>query len=56
MNGYDLKALGLREGPVYQKILSDLYDANLDGLVKTYDEEIELVKKWISEGRVKDDG
>lgn len=56
VNGYDLKALGLREGPVYQKILSDLYDANLDGLVKTYDEEIELVKKWISEGRVKDDG
>ena len=56
VNGYDLKALGLKEGPIYQKILSDLYDANLDGLVKTYEEELELVEKWISEGRTACDG
>ncbi len=56
VNGYDLKALGLKEGPVYQRILSDLYDANLDGLVKTHEEELELVKKWIADGRITCDG
>lgn len=51
VNGHDLKRLGLKEGPVYQQILNRLYDAHLDGQVKNYNDEVNLVRRWIAEGR-----
>jgi tRNA nucleotidyltransferase (CCA-adding enzyme) len=44
-NGADLKALGLKPGPIYKKILDRLLEARLNGEVKTRADERELVKK-----------
>ncbi|SHG98164.1 tRNA nucleotidyltransferase (CCA-adding enzyme) [Thermosyntropha lipolytica DSM 11003] len=49
INGHDLRILGLKPGPVYKKILDELYLLKLDGIVKDKDEEINMVKKWIKE-------
>ncbi|OGL41282.1 MAG: tRNA (adenosine(37)-N6)-threonylcarbamoyltransferase complex ATPase subunit type 1 TsaE [Candidatus Schekmanbacteria bacterium RIFCSPHIGHO2_02_FULL_38_11] len=45
INGDDLKKLGIKPGPEYKKILNDVYNARLDGLIKCRNEEIELAKK-----------
>ena len=45
LNGADLKALGLKPGPIYKKILDRLLEARLNGEVKTRADERELVKK-----------
>lgn len=45
LTGTDLKALGLKPGPIYKKILDRLLDARLNGEVKTEAGERELVKK-----------
>lgn len=47
LTGADLKALGLRPGPIYKTILDRLLDARLDGKVKTGAEERELVKGMV---------
>ncbi|MGI6487974.1 MAG: CBS domain-containing protein [Syntrophomonadaceae bacterium] len=51
VSGYDLKRLGIKQGPVYQQILDELYGACLDGLVNDYEDELNLVRTWIAEGR-----
>jgi len=45
ISGNDLKRLGLKPGPRFEKILRKILDARLDGLVKTRDEEIALARK-----------
>ena len=45
LHGGDLKALGLRLGPIYKKILDRLLEARLNGEVKTKADERELVRK-----------
>ncbi len=45
LNGADLKALGLKPGPIYKQILDRLLKARLNGEVKTKADERELVKK-----------
>ena len=45
LNGSDLKALGIKPGPVYKKILDRLLEARLNGEVKTKADERKLVKK-----------
>ncbi len=45
LTGDDLKLLGIPPGPKYRRILRELLDAKLDGLVSSHDEEIEFVKK-----------
>jgi len=45
LNGADLKAMGLKPGPLYKKILDRLLDARLNGEVKSETDERELVKK-----------
>ncbi|MBI5775930.1 MAG: hypothetical protein HY444_00960 [Nitrospirae bacterium] len=45
LNGSDLKALGLKPGPQFKKILDRLLDARLDGEVKTEADERVLMKK-----------
>lgn len=45
--GEDLKKLGLTPGPSYQKILSRVLNAKLNGAVKTKGDELELTKKLV---------
>jgi len=45
LNGADLKAMGLKPGPIYKKILDRLHEARLNGEVKTKADERELAKK-----------
>jgi tRNA nucleotidyltransferase (CCA-adding enzyme) len=47
LTGVDLKALGLKPGPIYKTILDRLLDARLNGKVKTEAEERELVKQMV---------
>src|SRR5437016_1494356 len=44
LNGVDLKAMGLKPGPIYKKILDRLLEARLNGEVKTKADERELTK------------
>jgi tRNA nucleotidyltransferase (CCA-adding enzyme) len=46
LTGADLKALGLKPGPQFKKILGRLLDARLDGDVKNEAGERELVRKF----------
>lgn len=43
-NGNDLKAMGYSQGPVFKKILTELKNARLDGVVSTRQEEAEFIK------------
>ena len=45
LTGKNLKAMGITPGPRYKKILADLLDAKLDGLIKNEDEEVFFVRK-----------
>ncbi|HEY6011316.1 MAG TPA: CBS domain-containing protein, partial [Nitrospirota bacterium] len=45
LTGDDLKSLGIPPGPRYRKLLAELLDAKLDGVVKNRDEEMAFVKK-----------
>ena len=47
LTGADLKALGLKPGPQFKKILDRLLDARLDGDVKNEAGERELVRKLL---------
>jgi len=47
LTGADLRALGLKPGPLYKRILGRLLDARLDGDVNSEADERELVKKFI---------
>jgi len=49
VSGKDVQALGLPPSPVYGEILSAVMDAKLNGLIKTYDEEMDLLKKYVAE-------
>ncbi len=46
-SGHDLCSLGLAPGPCYQKIFTKVLNAKLNGLVKTKEEELELIKELI---------
>ena len=45
LTGDDLKAFGIPPGPQYKKILAEILDVKLDGMVKSRDDEIRYVKK-----------
>lgn len=47
LTGADLKALGLKPGPIYKTILDRLLDARLNGKVKTEAEERALLKRMV---------
>jgi tRNA nucleotidyltransferase (CCA-adding enzyme) len=49
LTGTDLKAMGLKPGPQFKKILDQLLDARLNGEVKTEAEEQQLVQRLIQE-------
>lgn len=45
LNGEDLKAIGLKSGPVFRETLDALRDARLDGKLATRDDEITYVRE-----------
>ena len=45
LTGDDLKNLGLPAGPRYRKLLAELLDAKLDGLVRNREEESRVREK-----------
>ena len=49
MTGDDLKALGLKPGPLFRQLLGALRDARLDGKVSTREEEMVLVGKLVAD-------
>ena len=51
LTGDDLKDMGYSPGPSFQRILTALEDAQLEGLIRTRDEAISLVKRTYSEER-----
>jgi len=50
-NGETLKEMGLSPGPVYQKILFRLRAGWLDGEIHSKEEEIEYLRKLLSESK-----
>jgi tRNA nucleotidyltransferase (CCA-adding enzyme) len=49
LNGYDLKRMGIKQGPVYQVILDRLRAARLDDQAQCQQDEVELVQQWMEE-------
>jgi poly(A) polymerase len=49
VTGDDLTALGLDPGPLFKRVLNEVYDAQLEDRVKTKDEAIELAMKLAKE-------
>ena len=47
LTGNDLKAMGLKPGPIFKTILEELLKARLDGKVKTEEDEKKLVKNFL---------
>lgn len=50
LNGTDLKTMGLKPGPLYNRILDRLLDARLDGTVETETDERRLVHQLANQG------
>lgn len=48
ISGKDLVQLGLRPGPIFQDVLTDVLNARLNGEVTTREEELELARQRIS--------
>ncbi len=51
LSGDDLKAMGLKPGPIYKQILNRLLHARLDGEVKDRQEELALARELLEELR-----
>ncbi|NLB89192.1 MAG: poly(A) polymerase, partial [Syntrophomonadaceae bacterium] len=49
ITGHDLKALGIKQGPVYREILDKIYQLKLNGELNSKEDEIAIVKNWIKE-------
>ncbi len=48
INGKDLRAMGLKPGPVYKLVLDAVWRARLDGRVRTREEELSFAREYIS--------
>lgn len=49
LDGDDLMALGVREGPAVGMLLKELFDARLDGIVHSVEDEEKLVRRALSD-------
>ena len=47
ITGDDIKRLGISEGPIFSTILEKVLDARIDGVVGSYEDEMELAKKIV---------
>jgi tRNA nucleotidyltransferase (CCA-adding enzyme) len=52
LTGNDLKAMGLKPGPIFRRLLSALRDARLDGKIHTREEEEALVRSLLAEDEI----
>jgi len=48
IGGDDLRRLGVAPGPYYQKIFTKVLNAKLEGLIRTREEELALIKKLVT--------
>lgn len=48
LTGADLRAMGIKPGPIYTTVLDQLRDAHLDGVVKTEADERRFVERLLS--------
>lgn len=48
VSGKDIEVYGLAPSPVYGKMLSMVLDAKLNGEVKTHDDELRVLKKYVA--------
>ena len=48
ITGHDLESLGLPKGPMYGQILNRIFNAKLDGLITTSEDEYRLAKSLIT--------
>ncbi|MBI4653729.1 MAG: CBS domain-containing protein [Nitrospirae bacterium] len=48
LTGKDLKQMGYKPGPIYNKIFKALLDARLEGRIKSIEEDIQFVKEHFS--------
>ena len=48
ITGKDLINIGLKPGPMFKKILQAVFDAKLNGIVKTRKEELEFISNYVS--------
>ncbi|MDY6826664.1 MAG: CBS domain-containing protein [Bacillota bacterium] len=55
LNGRDLKRIGLEPGPFYRRVMEDLKKAVLDGELKTKEEEVTFVEKYMKETETGED-
>jgi poly(A) polymerase len=49
LTGHDLAALGLKQGPLFKRLLDEVRDAQLDGAIQTREEALELVQRLLPE-------
>jgi tRNA nucleotidyltransferase (CCA-adding enzyme) len=49
LTGHDLEEMGLPKGPAYRRVLDNVFQAKLDGLVVTPEDEYRLAKNLISQ-------
>ena len=54
INGHDLKKFGLKAGPHFKNILEELYFLKLDGITSNREDEMNMVRQWMTEGRFSD--
>jgi len=48
LTGKDLKTMGYKPGPLFNKILKAILDARLEGQIKSHEEEVRFVKEHFS--------
>jgi poly(A) polymerase len=53
VTGHDLMKLGLTPGPLYKRLLDAVREAQLDGMIKTTSEALDLVHRLLREGEEK---
>ena len=51
INGHDLKAMGLKQGPIYSRILNELYKLRLNGIIASKEQELAIIEKWLKEDK-----
>jgi poly(A) polymerase len=49
ITGEDLKAFGIPQGPIYKRLLDAVREAQLDGVVKTKEQALDLVRRLLAE-------
>jgi len=49
ITGHDIKALGVPPGPIYKKLLNEIEELRAEGVIRTREEALEMLKKLVEE-------